>query len=66
MMEKGENMKKNEMLYEMIFKRKSFHIFKDIGYIAPEELEAIESLTESCLWITHRMTVSRCLWQSIR
>ena len=36
-------MKNNEMFYEMIFKRKSFHMFKDIGCIAPEELDAIEA-----------------------
>ena len=40
-------MKNNEMFYEMIFKRKSFHIFKDIGCIAPEELEAIEAFYQS-------------------
>ena len=27
----------NNLLYEMIFKRKSFHIFKDIGTIEPGE-----------------------------
>ena len=31
------------MLYDMIFKRKSFHIFKDIGQIEDAELKAIES-----------------------
>ncbi|MBQ8246077.1 MAG: nitroreductase [Lachnospiraceae bacterium] len=40
-------MKNNEMFYEMIFKRKSFHIFKDIGRIVPEELEAIEAFYQS-------------------
>lgn len=29
-------------LYPMLFKRKSFHLFKDIGTIAPWELDAIE------------------------
>lgn len=37
-------MKDNELLYQMIFKRKSFHIFKDILRINPEELEEIESV----------------------
>lgn len=40
-------MKNNEMFYEMIFKRKSFHMFKDIGCIAPEELESIEAFYQS-------------------
>ena len=40
-------MKNNEMFYEMIFKRKSFHMFKDIGCIVPEELEAIEAFYRS-------------------
>ena len=40
-------MKNNEMFYEMIFKRKSFHMFKDIGSIAPEELDAIEAFYQS-------------------
>ena len=31
------------MLYDMIFKRKSFHIFKDIGHIEDEELREIET-----------------------
>lgn len=31
------------MLYDMIFKRKSFHIFKDIGCIEDTELRAIEA-----------------------
>ena len=29
-------------LYSMIFKRKSFHIFRDIGDINPDELQSIE------------------------
>ena len=29
-------------LYLMIFKRKSFHIFRDIGNINPDELQSIE------------------------
>ncbi len=40
-------MKQNEMFYEMIFKRKSFHIFKDIGCIVPEQLEAIEAFYQN-------------------
>jgi len=32
----------NAMLYDMIFKRKSFHIFKDIGHIEDAELKEIE------------------------
>lgn len=31
------------MLYDMIFKRKSFHIFKDIGHIEDTELREIEA-----------------------
>lgn len=31
------------MLYDMIFKRKSFHIFKDIGHIEDAELRDIEA-----------------------
>lgn len=30
------------MLYDMIFKRKSFHVFKDIGHSEDEELREIE------------------------
>lgn len=30
-----------EMMYQMIFKRKSFHLFKDIGTISDSELEEI-------------------------
>lgn len=29
-------------LYSIIFKRKSFHIFRDIGNINPDELQSIE------------------------
>ena len=29
-------------LYSIIFKRKSFHIFRDIGNITPDELQSIE------------------------
>ena len=29
-------------LYSMIFNRKSFHIFRDIGNINPDELQSIE------------------------
>ena len=32
-----------EQLYQMIFKRKSFHLFKDIGKISAEELQDIEA-----------------------
>ena len=31
-------MKREALFYEMIFKRKSFHIFKETGKIASEEL----------------------------
>ena len=31
-----------KQLYSMIFKRKSFHIFRDIGNINPDELQSIE------------------------
>ena len=30
-----------ENLYPMIFKRKSFHLFKDVGHITLEELDRI-------------------------
>lgn len=40
-------MKKNEMFYEMIFKRKSFHIFKEIGCLEATELSAIEAFYKS-------------------
>ena len=32
----------NEMEYQMIFKRKSFHLFKDIGHLSDIELAQIE------------------------
>ena len=35
------------MLYDMIFKRKSFHIFKDIGHIEDEELKEIETYCDT-------------------
>ena len=35
------------MLYDMIFKRKSFHIFKDIGHIEDEELREIETYCDT-------------------
>lgn len=31
-----------ELFYQMIFKRKSFHLFKEIEKISPEELKAVE------------------------
>lgn len=31
-----------QLYYEMIFKRKSFHIFKDTGTISSEEIQDIE------------------------
>jgi len=37
-----------EKLYPMIFKRKSFHLFKDIGTISPEELHEIEEIFYKC------------------
>ena len=37
----GERIMEKE-LYSMIFKRKSFHIFRDIGHISPGELQSIE------------------------
>jgi len=37
------------MLYDMIFKRKSFHIFKDIGHIEDEELRDIELYYDSLI-----------------
>lgn len=38
----------DELFYQMIFKRKSFHIFKDIETISPTELESIEAYLTSC------------------
>lgn len=37
-------MNQDELLYQMIFKRKSFHIFKDTGKISEAELQAIEEV----------------------
>lgn len=37
-------MNQEALFYEMIFKRKSFHIFKDIGKITDEELKDIEEV----------------------
>lgn len=37
-----------ECLYQMIFKRKSFHIFKDIGSISKDELTSIEQIFCKC------------------
>ena len=42
----GVNME--ECLYQMIFKRKSFHIFKDIGSISKDELTSIEQIFCKC------------------
>lgn len=38
----------DELLYQMIFKRKSFHIFKDIGSISKDELTLIEETFHRC------------------
>lgn len=38
----SEYTKQEELFYEMIFKRKSFHIFKEIGCISEVELMSIE------------------------
>ena len=38
----------NEMEYQMIFKRKSFHLFKDIGHLSDMELTQIEEAFHSC------------------
>lgn len=40
-------MKNEQLFYEMIFKRKSFHIFKEIGEISAEELADIEAAYDS-------------------
>lgn len=40
-------MNRTELFYEMIFKRKSFHIFKDIGQITFEELAGIEEVFQA-------------------
>lgn len=37
----------NSMLYDMIFKRKSFHIFKDIGHIEDTQLRDIEAFYDT-------------------
>lgn len=37
-------MNREQLFYDMIFKRKSFHIFKDIGEISTEELSEIEDV----------------------
>ena len=37
------------MLYDMIFKRKSFHIFKDIGHIEDGELRDIEAYYDTLI-----------------
>ena len=39
----------DELLYRMIYKRKSFHIFKDIQKITTEELQKIETFTETLI-----------------
>ena len=38
----------NEMEYQMIFKRKSFHFFKDTGHLSDMELTQIEEAFHSC------------------
>lgn len=43
---RGESM--DELLYQMIFKRKSFHIFKNIGCISQEEFCQIEHTFYAC------------------
>ena len=40
-------MKQNEMFYEMIFKRKSFHIFKEIGCLEETQLSEIEAFYQT-------------------
>ena len=39
----------DELLYRMIYKRKSFHVFKDIQKITTEELQKIETFTETLI-----------------
>lgn len=39
----------DELLYQMIYKRKSFHVFKDIQKITTEELQKIETFTETLI-----------------
>ena len=36
------------MLYPMIFKRKSFHLFKDTEHISASELDQINSFFSAC------------------
>ena len=38
----------DENLYPMIFKRKSFHLFKNIGAISQRELSQIENFFRKC------------------
>ena len=38
----------DELLYQMIFKRKSFHLFKDTGRISDEELKQIGEAFRAC------------------
>ena len=38
----------DELLYQMIYKRKSFHLFKDTGHISQEELHQIDFLFRKC------------------
>ena len=38
----------NEIEYQMIFKRKSFHLFKDAGQLSDKELARIEEAFHSC------------------
>jgi len=37
----------DELLYQMIYKRKSFHIFKDINSLSTEDLQKIETFIET-------------------
>lgn len=45
------------LLYQMIFKRKSFHLFKDIGHISDEELAQIEETFHACRPLIPEMKV---------
>ena len=38
----------DELLYQMIFKRKSFHLFKETGGITREELDGIREAFPAC------------------
>ena len=38
----------NELQYQMIFKRKSFHLFRDIGIVSQDELKRIENEFRRC------------------